>query len=247
MHYAIIGCIHGNRDALTATLEDIRQRGIERVVCLGDVVGFGPDPIECLQLVRDRCFICIRGDHDEAMLTGSEGFIPKTGRVLDWTRERVNEVDPTLIGFLDQALSSFESAGISFVHGSPRSAHEYLFPSDVRRNKRKLRAAFAMTEKVCFNAHTHVAGVISEEPLAWYSAKELDGYYHYRKGVKALINVGSVGQPRDGDPRACYLEIRKNEIFWRRVEYDLSGVLDRLQSSQEVFAPDLAIRLAKGR
>ena len=247
MHYAIIGCIHGNRDALEATLEDIRQRGIERVVCLGDVVGFGPDPLECLRLVRERCFISIRGDHDEAMLAGTAGFIPKTARVLEWTREQIGQTDPSLIAWLDQALDSFESAGISFVHGSPKSCHEFLFPSDVRRNRRKLRAAFAATEKVCFCAHTHVPGVIVEEPLAWFSARELDGYYHYRKGVKALINVGSVGQPRDGDPRACYLEIKKNEIFWRRVEYDLGGVVDRLRSNAEVFAADLAIRLEKGR
>ena len=247
MHYAIIGCIHGNRDALAATLEDITQRGIERVVCLGDVVGFGPDPIECLEMIRERCFISIRGDHDEAMLAGAQGFIPKTERVLEWTRSRIQEADPALMAWLDQSLDSFASAGISFVHGSHKSCHEYLFPSDVRRNKRKLRAAFAMTEKVCFNAHTHVPGVISETPLAWYSARELDGYYHYRKGIKALINVGSVGQPRDGDPRACYLEIRKNEIYWRRVEYDYGPVVGRLQANADVFAPDLAIRLAKGR
>jgi len=242
-----MGCIHGNREALTAVLHDIEGRGIERVVCLGDIVGFGPDPLECVDLVRDRCFITIRGDHDHAVVSGVDGFIDKTARVLEWTRERLANGDAgTRMAVLDNALETFESAGITFVHGSPRSCHEYLFPSDVKRDPRKLRAAFAMIEKVCFHAHTHVPGVLLEEPLSWHAARDIDGYYHYRKGTKALVNVGSVGQPRDGDPRACYLEIKKNEMHWRRVDYDVQAVVDRLQQG-DVFGSDLAIRLEKGR
>lgn len=251
MHYAVIGCIHGNTEALRVCLEDIRRRKIERVVCLGDVVGYGPDPIPCLDLVRDTCFISIRGDHDTAMLNGTEGFIPNTAKVLEWTREQLQNVDPAKaqarMKFLQETLPHFSSAGIMFVHGSPRSPHEYLFPSDVTKDPRKLRAAFSAVEKVCFCAHTHVPGVIVEEPLAWRSAEELEYYYHYKKGRKAIINVGSVGQPRDGDPRACYLEIKKNEMFWRKVEYDVNGVVERLRSNEDVFTSDLAIRLSRGR
>ncbi len=245
MHYAIVGCIHGNAPALRACLEEIRARGIQRIVCLGDVVGYGPDPVECIDLVREHCFITIRGDHDQGVTDGSEGFIPKTARVLDWTRSLV-ESDPARMKFLREAQDSFVSAGISFVHGSPRSCFEYLFPHDVTRDPRKLRAAFAAIEKVCFFAHTHVPGVITEEPLQWSAAQDQGGYYHYRKGSKALINVGSVGQPRDGDPRACWLEIKKNEMFWRRTEYDVSAVVARL-SADDTFSSDLAIRLQKGR
>lgn len=249
MHYAIIACIHGNRDALAAVLEDIRARGIQRIVCLGDIVGFGPDPIECLEMVQRSCFVVLRGDHDEAIISGRQGFIAKTARSLEWTREQI-EAHPqgeALLEFLaTKSVTEYGNAGIAFYHGSPRSLHEYLFPSDVRRYPRKLRTAFALVDKVCFTAHTHVPGVILEEPLAWRSAAELEGYYHYKKGLKAFINVGSVGQPRDGDPRACYLEIRKNEMFWRRVEYDLAGVVSRLEGN-EVFSSDLAIRLQKGR
>jgi diadenosine tetraphosphatase ApaH/serine/threonine PP2A family protein phosphatase len=250
VHYAIIGCIHGNLEALSAVIQDIRVRKIERIVCLGDVVGFGPNPAECLDLVRESCFIMIRGDHDEAMLSGSEGFIERTAQGLDWTREQLQQGDPHIVQarmrFLEESRASFGSAGISFHHGSPRSCHEFMFPNDVRRDPRKLRAAFAATEKVCFHAHTHVPGVITQEPLAWTSASEFDHYFHYRKGSKALVNVGSVGQPRDGDVRACYLEIKKNELFWRRVEYDVQSVVSRLQGN-EALAPSLAVRLQKGR
>lgn len=248
MHYAIIGCIHGNLAALLAALDDIRARGIERVVCLGDIVGFGPEPAACVERVRSSCFMTIRGDHDQAVLAEKpEGFIEKTTRGLTWTRQQLLEAPGDPLAFLEQGQVSFTSAGIAFHHGSPRSPYEYLFPSDVRRDPRKLRAAFAMTEKVCFHAHTHVPGVIMEEPLAWRSAQELEGHFHYHKGQKALVSVGSVGQPRDGDPRACYLEIQKNDMHWRRVEYDVQGVVGLLEQHAAVFSTDLAIRLQQGR
>ncbi len=248
MHYAIIACIHGNLAALLAVLADIRARGIERIVCLGDIVGFGPEPVECVDQVRSTCFMVIRGDHDQAVLAEKpEGFIEKTARGLSWTRAQLLAAGGDHLTFLEQAQVSFSSAGIAFHHGSPRSCYEYLFPSDVRRDPRKLRAAFAMTEKVCFHAHTHVPGVIIEEPLSWRSAQELDGHFHFKKGQKALVSVGSVGQPRDGDPRACYLEIQKNDMHWRRVEYDVQGVVGLLQQNAAVFSSDLAIRLQQGR
>lgn len=250
MHYAVIGCIHGNLEALLAVLEDIRTRGIERIVCLGDVVGFGPDPAACVDLVRERCFMAIRGDHDEGVLAEPTGYIAKTADGLRWAREQLDADGPERgaerRAFLEGAQVSFSSAGISFHHGSPRSPHEYLFPSDVRRDPRKLRAAFTQVDKVCFHAHTHVPGVITETPLAWFPAHEIDGHFHYQKGQKALVSVGSVGQPRDGDPRACWLEIKKNDMFWRRTEYDVAAVAAKLEAS-EVFSTDLPIRLRKGR
>lgn len=251
MHYAILGCIHGNIDALRAVLEDVRVRGIERVVCLGDIVGFGPDPVECIDVVRETCFMVIKGDHDEAVIGEEpEGFIEKTAATLRWTREKILEADMAggddRMSFLAAAQENFSSAGIAFCHGSPRSKHEYLFPTDVKRDPRKLRAAFAATDKVCFHAHTHVPGVIRDTPLGWLTANELGGYFHYQKGMKALIDVGSVGQPRDGDQRACYLEIKKNEMHWRRVEYDVQAVVRKLEAN-EAFTSALAIRLQQGR
>jgi len=251
VHYAVLGCIQANAEALKAALADIRARNIERVVCLGDVVGFGPDPLECIELVRQSCFMFVKGDHDLAMIEGSEGFIPKTQQILDWTREQVESGDPSAVAarraFFEGALESFTSAGITFVHGSPRSCYEYLFPLDVKQDPRKLRAAFGSTEKVTFYTQTQVPGVILEEPLTWRSAQELDNFFHYKKGMKALVCVGSIGQPRDGDPRACYLEINKNKMHWRRVEYDVDRVVSKLQALPDVFSSDFSIRLKKGR
>lgn len=249
MHYAIIGCVHGNREALLAVLRDIRERRIERTVSLGDVVGWGPHPLDCIDAVQNACFISIRGDHDLGVLEGTDGFIDKTANVLRWTREQIEGSPdaPRRLGYLEQALENFDSGGIAFHHGSPRSTHEYVFAGDVKRDPRKLRAVFAQIDKVCFTAHTHVPGVITNNPLQWRAAEDIDYYYHYRKGDKAVVNVGSVGQPRDGDPRACYLEIDKNEMHWRRVEYDVDAVVRDLQANPDVFGSDLAIRLKKGR
>ena len=248
MHYAILGDVQGNGEALRAALEDIRQRKIERIVCLGNVIGFGPDPVECLDLIRNSCFITIRGDHEQALLSGTDGLIPATARLIEWAKDMICEGSQgeNRMAFVDNTLDPFSSAGISFFHGSPRSSREYLFPSDVKRNRRKLRAAFEHVDKVCFHAHTHVPGVITENPLALRSAADLEGYYHYRKGEKSLINVGSVGQPRDGDPRAGYIEIRKNEIFWRRVAYDVEAVIERMERL-EVFGTNYSARLRQGR
>lgn len=229
---------------MRAVVADIKERAIGRIVCVGDVVGVGPEPAECVDLVREHCFILIRGDHDEAMLSGVSGFSHFMGQVLEWSKQQL-ETDPTRLQYLEKSLPSFESAGISFHHGSPRSKYEYLFASDVKSDPRKLRTAFHGFEKVCFHCHTHVPGLITQEPLQWRSAQELDNYYHYRKGEKILVNVGSVGQSRDGDTRACYLEINKNEIYWRRVDYDVAGVVAKVQAN-EVLAP-AAPRLQKGR
>jgi predicted phosphodiesterase len=248
MQYAVLGCIHGNLAALRAVIKDIRQRGVERIVCLGDIVGFGPSPIECLDIIRDACFMTIRGDHDHAVVSGTGGFVPRVAEGLDWTREQLDSAgDPARLKFMSETLDSFASAGIAFYHGSPRSRDEYIYSRDVKHDPRKVRAAFAATEKVAFVAHTHVPGVIVDSPLAWRSAQELDDYFHYKKGNKALVNVGSVGQPRDGDPRACYLEIQKNEMYWRRVPYDLNETVGRLQSIEALSPTSLAIRLQKGR
>lgn len=252
MHYAIIGCIHGNIEALQAVVADIRARGIERVVCLGDIVGFGPDPVPCIDVVRDTCFMVLKGDHEAGVITEKPvGFIKKTADTLTWTRAMIQEADTATgddrLSFLATGTQdSFNSAGITFVHGTPRSRHEHLFPTDVKRDPRKLRAAFAMMDKVCFHGHTHYPGVFRDAPFGWQSPDELGGHFHYSKGMKALINVGSVGQPRDGDPRACYLEINKNDMFWRRVEYDVGAVVQKLQAI-EAFTPALAIRLQQGR
>lgn len=248
MHYAIISCIHANAPAFRAVIDDATARGVERIVCLGDLVGFGPDPVECVDLAREKCSITLKGCHDQALLDGGAYLPAPIRNGITWAKQQLTEDDqgPARLEFLEQLPERYEAVGIAFRHASPREpVNEYLFPEDVRRDPRKLQRNFTATEKVVFVGHTHVPGVFLENPLRWGPAAQLENYYHYKKGEKVIVNVGSVGQPRDGDVRACYLEITKNELFWRRVEYDVEQVAARIKENSRLAA-SAAQRLLRG-
>ena len=243
MHYAIISCVHGNLEAAQAVIEDATRRGVEQIISIGDVVGFGPDPVECVDLVRERCGISLLGCHDQAVVEGG-AHMPQAAREgLKWAKESLGD---ERIAWFQTLPTHYEAAGIVFCHASPREhVTEYLFPDDVRRDQRKLTRAFEKTAKVVFVGHTHIPGVFHENPVRFTPAAQLENYFHYKKGEKVIVNVGSVGQPRDGDPRACYLEVNKNEMYWRRIEYDVQQVVSKIQSNSRLTA-STAQRLLRG-
>jgi diadenosine tetraphosphatase ApaH/serine/threonine PP2A family protein phosphatase len=247
---AIISDIHSNAEALRAVLGDIRKRQITEIVCLGDVIGYGPDPRECIELVRD-CDTIILGNHEEAVLTGdSAAFNSRARRAVDWTREelmgeKVPEEDAKgLREFLEGFRIDADIEGIRYIHGSPRNpTREYINPRDIR-NRKKMEAIFAAVESVCFVGHTHLPGVFTEEGFS--SPQELLGPYMLDGNEKAIINVGSVGQPRDGDLRACYATFEVDTVVFRRVEYDPAPVVARIRAVPELDN-SLGERLLGGR
>lgn len=243
MHYAVISCVHANLEALRAVVDDATRRGVEQIISIGDTVGFGPDPVACADMVRERCAIVLKGCHDQALVEGA-GHLPAQMRDgLAWAKEALGE---ERLAWFEQLPTSYDAAGIVFCHASPREpVTEYLFAEDVRRDPRKLVRAFEKTGKVVFVGHTHVPGVFLENPIRWTPASQLENYFHYKKGEKVIVNVGSVGQPRDGDPRACYLEVNKNEMYWRRLEYDVNEVVAKIQSNSRLTA-STAQRLRRG-
>lgn len=246
MHYAVISCVHANLEALQAVLADADQRGCEQVICLGDVVGLGPDPVACVDLVRQKCAIVLKGCHDEALVQGGTHLSAPVRASLEWHKEALGEGGDERVSWLGSLPYRYEAGGIQFVHGSPREpTQEYLFPDDVQNDARKLVRAFVLVEKVLFAGHTHLPGVFTAEPLGFQTAAALNGYFHYKRGTKVVVNVGSVGQPKDGDARACYLEIQKNEMFWRRVEYDVAAVVDKVKANSRL-APAHGARLLRG-
>ena len=249
MHYAIISCVHANLEAFHAAVEDAERRGVERIVSLGDLVGFGPDPAACVDLAREKCAINLKGCHDQALVDGGSYLPAPIRNTIVWAKEELEKdetLGPARLEFMENLSESYEAGGIMFRHASPREAvTEYLFAEDVRRDVRKLTRAFAAFDKCVFVGHTHTAGVFLEEPIRWTPAAQLENYYHYKKGEKVIVNVGSVGQPRDGDRRACYLEVNKNEMYWRRVEYDVEAVVAKIQSNTRLTA-STAQRLLRG-
>jgi predicted phosphodiesterase len=249
VHYAILSCVHGNLEAFQAVVADATTRGVERIVCLGDIVGIGPDPAACVDLARERCSIALKGCHDTALITGAKHLPPPVRASIDFARAEI-EADPELgearLDFLEKLPKQYESGGIVFLHASPRDpTGEYLFAEDVKRDARKLNRAFALVSKVVFVGHTHMPGVFVENPLRWFPAGEINNYYHYKRGEKIIVNVGACGQPRDGDTRACYLEIEKNELNWRRVEYDVQAVAAKIEANPKL-SPAFAQRLLRG-
>ncbi len=250
--FAIISDIHSNVEALTEVFADIDRLGIEKTYCLGDVVGYGPDPEHCADLVRLRCEATLRGNHDEALFTGADRFNPFAKAAIRFTRERLK---PGLLRsrtgverweWLRSLPFSFRRGAALFVHGSPRDpVNEYVYQEDVFFNAdSKLREIFEQTELVTFCGHTHMPVVIRSD-LRTFVPKDGDETYRLDRAVKHIVNVGSVGQPRDRDPRACWVEVTGDVITYHRVRYDFTKTQAKIEK-QPLLDEILALRLAKG-
>jgi diadenosine tetraphosphatase ApaH/serine/threonine PP2A family protein phosphatase len=204
---ALISDIHANLEALDVVLDDIRKQGIDEIFCLGDIIGYGPNPRECIDRVMDTCRFSLLGNHDQGALFDPDGFNIGAERAIFWTREQLenphDRANERRWEYLGELPRTYRVNSFLFVHGSPRNPlSEYIFPEDIY-NHRKMERLFQLVEKYCFQGHTHVPGVFTES-FQFFAPEEIDNEYTLGEG-KVLINVGSVGQPRDGDPRACYV------------------------------------------
>lgn len=208
MRRALISDIHGNLEALEVVLEDIKSQKVDEIFCLGDVIGYGPNPRECIDRVMEHCSMTLLGNHDQGAMFDPDGFNIGAERAIFWTRDQLESPNDRANNekrweFLGMLPRSHRHDSFLFVHGSPRNPlSEYIFPEDIY-NHRKMERLFQLVEKYCFQGHTHVPGVFTEG-YQFYSPEEIDHEYTLGDG-KVMINVGSVGQPRDGDPRSCYV------------------------------------------
>ena len=263
--FAVISDIHANLEALESTLEDIDRRGIKEVYCLGDVVGYGASPKECLDLAAERCETILCGNHDQAVFFEPCAFNVCAEKAAYWTRFVFEEESNTAVRnrrweVLGGLPNQHEVHGLLFVHASPRRpVNEYLFAEDVYTNPTKIIANFERLQPhhmTCLVGHTHVPGVFLDDPY-FDPPDELPEANHYviTEDEKAIINVGSVGQPRDRDIRSSYVVINVDEkgdngyradVEFVRVEYDIE------KAAKRIFAiPDLddflGTRLMDGR
>jgi diadenosine tetraphosphatase ApaH/serine/threonine PP2A family protein phosphatase len=263
----VISDIHGNAEALRTVLADIERRKIDRIVCLGDIVGYGPEPLECVDLVRQKCKWSLMGNHDFGVLYEPTNFNPGAESAAFWTREQfAKERDEKKLAERYDFLGKLRvrivetppgmSVPILAVHGSPRRPiNEYIFPDDAINSPDKMESIFEKVEHVCIVGHTHVPGVFTDEP-DFYPPGELgEGGYKFRAGEKAVINVGSVGQPRDMDPRASYVVIHEpdengNGVLGRvefvRVAYNIDATANKIRAVPEL-SDWLGERLYDGR
>ncbi len=298
MRIAILSDIHANLAALEAVIAHAETKGVEQFVSLGDVVGYGPDPVECVDIVAARCDWSLLGNHDCAVLYEPTNFNEVAKRAAYWTRDAIMQRHMVEAAALDARISAGELAAsdpsvpeerarierdrmrrLDFinmmpvrkrfdryvaVHGTLRKyINEYLFPQDASAYPRKMRDIFSLIPDGCtlFVGHTHWPGVFSRDmdDFVFDSPSDLqDGVWivpdasevESPEELKSIVNPGSVGQPRDGDPRASYAILDmsgpRHRIEFQRVEYDVQKTCDRILANDQLDRW-LGERLLEGR
>ena len=243
--YAVISDIHGNLEALEAVLEDVPD-GVEKIYCLGDVIGYGASPNKCCESVRSYEMPVISGNHDLAVTdlsTDLAWFNPVAAAAIQWTRDQLT---PDNAEFLRTRPRMLQSEETLFVHGSVRDPDEYILNGAVASENLAVLTADYPNVQVCFFGHTHVKTVVpSPDGPSSGSHDTLD----LSSGGPYLVNPGSVGQPRDGDTFASYILAENTQdetrLAYRFVEYDVEKAQGKIRAAG--LPGMLADRLALGR
>lgn len=247
MRYLILSDIHANLTALDASLEAAKGRW-EKAVCLGDVVGYGPDPNEVIDRVRSIDAITIRGNHDKAGcgLADANDFNPVARSVALWTREQLSPANRDWLVKLPVGPVGVD--GFSIVHGASRDEDEYVFAP-----AQALDSLLDATTPVTFFGHTHLQGgfTLRDDKVEVLHFKPNEETHFsacsIESGTTYLLNPGSVGQPRDGDTRAAFAisDLDKKCVEFWRVPYDVEAVQKRMGAAG--LPEPLILRLSFGR
>lgn len=247
MRTALISDVHGNLPALQAVLADVDAVKPDRIVCLGDTVGYGPQPRECLELVRRRCSIVLAGNHENAVVNGADNFTPLAAKALDWTASRLR--DPEIMEYLAGLKSITREGDLAFLHGSLKDpVNEYVREAEspwmFYQLVNTLRRDF-VDVRLCFVGHNHRAFLGTELGYIFpHDKTEPKRMTFNLQGQKAYVSVGSVGQPRDRDPRASWALFDGEAITYHRVAYDARPVAEMIR--QKGLPEFLAARLLQG-
>ncbi len=242
MKYAVLGDIHANLEALTAVLARCREIGVEGYLCIGDIVGYNANPRECLEIIRHlNCEVVTKGNHDEQAGSDMElaGFNPQAARAIEWTRSQLTEEQRRWLAGLPyrQAIGT----RVTLVHATLDMPHMWGYVFD--KYSAEVCLGYQFTQ-VCFFGHTHVPQAFEKfGPVTGGRYDEI----RLQANHKYLINVGSVGQPRDGDPRGAFVVYSPEDrlVQLERVEYDVSAAQRKIVSAG--LPERLAQRLAVGR
>jgi len=240
LRFAILGDIHSNYDALLAVLEEIENENVDGIYCVGDIVGYGAQPSECIAKIRELDIPTVAGNHDYGVVekTSIEYFNPDARNAVLWTREVLSEDDKA---YLAQLPLSADFSDFTLAHGTLHNpeAFDYIQTIyDAHLSFQTLRRG------ICFLGHSHVPiTFFDDNPISYFMEPEI----LVEDGVKILINVGSVGQPRDQDPRAAYAlyDIRQKKAWIKRVDYDIDSAAQKIRDAG--LPPMNAERLALGR
>jgi diadenosine tetraphosphatase ApaH/serine/threonine PP2A family protein phosphatase len=241
VRYAIVSDIHGNLEALSEVLA--RLEPADGLFCLGDIVGYGPNPNECLALIRARAQGTVLGNHDVGAIDnhGLAYFNPAAREAIEWTQ---TVLAPEHVAWLDSLSYELRMPGFLLVHGAPVEYFRYV------SDEQGAAEAFAATDApLIFVGHTHVAEdyVREQSGLIRRESRRDGGRLVLETNARYLVNVGSVGQPRDRNPQAsfCFYDPEARTVSWERVAYRIEETQEKIEAAA---LPDtLARRLALGR
>jgi len=240
MRYAVIADVHGNLEALEAVLKRLKEESFDVLLFLGDSVGYGPNPNECLEILKKKAQVLLAGNHDHAVagLTDTEYFNPHAKTAIEWTREVIKDKNRRLLASLP-VVEHMKRENLFLVHSTPKEPEEwhYLISSwDAYINFPFFR------EQICLIGHSHVPAIIVEPPEG--EIKVLDLKAEIKEDCRYIVNAGSVGQPRDGNPYASYVMLKEDSVEIKRVSYDILLTQKKMRNAG---LPDYLInRLAKG-
>ncbi len=241
MRYAIVSDIHGNLESLLKAFSLVKPD--DKILCLGDIVGYGPNPNECVRLVRERASDTVLGNHDVAAVDnfGVEYFNAAARRAIEWTQ---GIIEADVIAWLNELSYEIRYPNFLMVHGAPVHYFEYVL------DKRHAKAAFDRTDApLIFIGHTHIAEYYALEPDGSISHAHMQhgGELTLEPGKRYIIDVGSVGQPRDLNPQPCivFYDEEQLHVQWLRYDYPISEVQQKMVDAELPHA--LAARLDVGR
>ncbi|MEO8168943.1 MAG: metallophosphoesterase family protein [bacterium] len=233
MRLAIISDIHSNYPALTKALSFIDRSRIDQIYCLGDIVGYGASPNECVALVRERAVAAVLGNHDVAALDPSFAeYFTKPGRVAaEWTNRVLTPEHKT---YLQSLPYTVQTELVTFVHAGPFAPGEWEYVQSLPGAEKQFGA---FKTQLCFIGHTHIPMVCGENLKTFI----------FKKGMRYLINVGSIGQPRDGNPQLSF-GIFDTELWTYegiRIDYDIRAAVAAITEAK--LPPMLGQRLFEGQ
>jgi diadenosine tetraphosphatase ApaH/serine/threonine PP2A family protein phosphatase len=243
---AVLSDVHSNQPALEAVLTAVEEAGVDELWCLGDVVGYGAQPDACAELIRERCEVCLVGNHDLAVLGGLDisSFSETAAAAVEWTRENASAAT---LEFLRELAPAGSRAGIDLFHASPRDpVWEYVLSFDQAEE-----GLDALKQRIGLIGHSHISLFFSRSDGARSSdvqgAQAGDGAVLGLESGVWLLNPGSVGQPRDGDPRAAWLELDTEAwtAHFHRVPYDVATAAETILAAG--LPSQLGERLEVGR
>lgn len=223
MRVAFISDIHGNLEALASVMLDIRGKRVDKIVCLGDVIGYGVNPNECIAMVEAECAYSIIGNHEAAVfdMLISNDFNDLAKYAIEWTREHLSYKS---VNFINSLTMVKEDGEFTSTHSTPYEPHLWYYISSIED------AVFNFNffnTKFCLIGHTHVSGIIvmdeNDTEVTVLQPVSFNYERDFGRDAKFIINVGSVGQPRDRNPKACYviIDTDRKHISFERVPYDV--------------------------